>query len=258
MSDVIVIPGGAHSILGPSSAERWLNCPGSVLLPGPSPQTEYAAEGTAAHTLSEWVREGKPLAGFKGKILQVGDYQFKVGKNMMDSVQTFVDEVNKEDAGAPLTEERVDYGELVEGGFGTLDHARLRDGVSGLKDFKHGKGVVVEAKENAQLMLYALGVYFKYRWVYEFDAFVLSICQPRVRHFSEWRVTLGELLQWGFDVVRPAARTALTPGAPLKAGSWCRFCKAKNECPTRAAYKISHETGTFARSADDELVTIDE
>src|SRR5438477_12883794 len=116
--DVIVIPEGAHSVLGPSSAERWLNCPGSVLLPGPSPQSEYAAEGTAAHTLSEWVRSGKPLAEFKGRILRVGEYEFKVGKNMMDSVATFVDEVAKEGEGAALTEERVDYEELVEGGFG--------------------------------------------------------------------------------------------------------------------------------------------
>ena len=257
MSDVIVIPGGAHSILGPSSAERWLNCPGSVLLPGPSPQTEYAAEGTAAHTLSEWVREGKPLAGFKGKILQVGDYQFKVGKNMMDSVQTFVDSVEKL-PGVPVVEGRVAYEELVPGGFGTLDDARITEDVCVITDFKHGKGVQVEAKDNAQLKLYALGLYFSLRWVFQFKTFILRISQPRLRHFDEWTTTLGELMHWGFDAVRPGAELALTPGAPLKAGSWCKFCKAKNECPTRAAYKISHETGTFARSADDELVTIDE
>lgn len=238
--DVIVIPEGEHSVLGPSSAERWLNCPGSVLLPGPSPHTEYAAEGTAAHTLSEWVRNGKPLESFKGKILRVGEYDFKVGKNMMDSVQTFVDSVNAEGEGAPLTEERVDYEELVPGGFGTTDHARLRD-VAIVKDFKHGKGVVVGARMNAQLMLYALGVWFKYRWLYEIESFVLSICQPRVRHFDEWQVSLGHLLQWGYDVVRPGARLALTPGAPLKAGDWCKFCKLKNECSVRAAYKAQYD-----------------
>jgi Protein of unknown function (DUF2800) len=242
LSDVIVIPDGAHSILGPSSAERWLNCPGSVLLPGQSEQTEYAAEGTAAHTLSEWARnEGKSAAAWKGKILRVGAYDFKVGKAMIEGVDAFVDSVKSEGEGAPLTEERVDYEELVPGGFGTTDHARLRDNLTRVKDFKFGKGVVVAAGENPQLMLYALGVYFKYRWLYEFDRFVLSIFQPRVHHYDEWETSLGKLLQWGFDVVRPGARRALTPGAEIKAGPWCRFCKVKETCSVRAAYKASHD-----------------
>lgn len=257
MVDVIVIPEGEHSILGPSSAERWLNCPGSVLLPGPSPQSEYAAEGTAAHTLSEWVREtGKRADRWKGTVLQVGEYQFKVGKSMIESVQTFVEEIAQEGSGPALTEERVDYEELVPGGFGTLDHARLRDGWCSVKDFKHGKGVVVAAEDNAQLMLYALGTWFKYRWLYDFDHFVLSICQPRVRHFDEWEVSLGKLLQWGYDVVRPGALRTRPAGAPLKAGPWCKFCKAKDTCAVRAAYKIQ-----FERSPDspgDAFVNLEE
>lgn len=240
MGDVIVIPPGPHSILGPSSAERWLACPGSVLLPGPSPQTEYAAEGTAAHTLSEWVRDGKPLASFKGKILQVGDYEFKVGKNMMDSVETFVTDVSKI-PGVPMIEGRVSYEELVPGGFGTLDDARLEDGLCTVTDFKHGKGVVVEAKDNSQLMLYALGLFFNLKWVFTFDKFVLRICQPRVKHFVSFEISLGRLLQWGYDVARPGAIRAMTPGAEIKAGPWCKFCKAKDTCSVRAAYKVQYE-----------------
>lgn len=249
MNDVIVIPEGEHSDFGPSSSERWMNCPGSR----GGPQTEYAAEGTAAHSLSEWVRQGKPLAGFKGKILQVGEYQFKVGKPLMDSVQTFVDSVNAEGPGAALTEERVRYDDLVPGAFGTADHARLRDFWTMVKDFKHGKGVVVGAKMNPQLMLYALAIYFKYRWIYEFDRFVLAICQPRVRHFDEWEVSLGHLLQWGYDVVRPAYKRALI-STERHAGPHCKFCGLKNECSERAAYKVAHETGMFTRNPDDELI----
>lgn len=229
-----------------------MNCPGSK----GGGQTEYAAEGTAAHSLSEWVRNGRPLSEFKGKLLRVGDYEFKVGKSLMDSVQTFVDSVNAEGPGVALTEERVSYDELVPGGFGTTDHGRLRDWLCIVKDYKHGKGVVVEAKENAQLMLYALGIYFRYRWLYEFDRFVLAICQPRVRHFVEWEVSLGHLLQWGYDVVRPAHRRALT-SQERRAGSWCKFCGLKETCSTRAEYKIAHETGSFRRDADEELIAID-
>ncbi len=239
--EVIVIPEGAHSILGPSSSERWMNCPGSVLAPGTAPQTEYAAEGTAAHTLSQWVREtGKPASDWKGTTLVVGEFQFKVGKPMIDSVTTFVEECEWEDGeGVALAEEMVHYEELVPGGFGTADHIRLKDWLCRVKDFKHGTGVKVSARDNSQLKLYALGTYFKYRWLLEFDRFLLSICQPRLRHFESFEISLGHLLQWGYDVVRPAAKLAMTPGAPIVAGPWCKFCKIKDSCQVRADYKAA-------------------
>jgi len=252
MSEVIVIPEGEHSPWGPSSAERWMNCPGSK----GGGQTKYAAEGTAAHSLSEWVRQGKPLKDFKGKILEVGRHQFTVGKPLMDSVQTFVDDVSKI-PGIPVVEDRVHYEDLVPGGVGTLDDARLQDDLCVITDFKHGKGVVVPAEENPQLKLYALGLYFKYGWAIRFSRFVLRICQPRVRHFVHWETTLGRLLQWGYDEVRTRHAIALI-STERKAGPWCKFCGFKNECSERARYKLSHETDTFVRDADEELISVDE
>lgn len=251
--EVIVIPEGEHSSFGPSSAERWMNCPGSK----GSGQSKYAAEGTAAHSLSEWVRtEGKPAKHWKGKIIRVGDYDFKVGKSMIDSVTTFVEDVEKI-PGAPVIEGRVRYDDLVPGAFGTLDDGRLKDDLCVITDLKHGKGVVVGAQENPQLMLYALGLFFSFNWVVSFDKFVLRICQPRRKHFVEWETSLGTLLQWGYDVVRPAYKTALVSTA-RKAGPWCKFCGLKNECSERAAYKMAAESGTYTRDADEELETLDE
>ncbi len=44
----------AHALLSPSSAERWMQCPGSVALSygAPDSSSEYADEGTAAHELA--------------------------------------------------------------------------------------------------------------------------------------------------------------------------------------------------------------
>ena len=250
-AELIVIPEGAHSILGPSSAERWMNCPGSVLAPGVAKHSEYAAEGTAAHELSKWVREtGKPAEHWKGVTLVVGEYQFKVGKPMIDSVNEFVRR-EAEVPGAQLIEEMIHYEELVPGGFGTLDAAKIEDGICTITDLKHGTGVKVFASDNAQLKLYALGVYFKLKWLYEFDRFDLRICQPRLRHFETWPISLGKLLQWGYDEVRPAAKLALTPGAPIRAGAWCKFCKIKESCPTRASYK--QEMRNRERNAENEF-----
>jgi hypothetical protein len=240
MSEVIILRDGLHSELGPSAAEKWLACPGSVLASRgvPGKQTKYAAEGVAAHTLSEWSRnEGKPTSAWKGVTLKVDDFSFKIGKSMVEGVQKFVDDVSAI-PGAPIVEEMVGYEELVPGGFGTLDDGRLEDGLCTVTDLKFGQGVKVFAKDNPQMKLYSLGLFFKYKWIYDFDKFVMKICQPRLRHFEEDEISLGHLLQWGYDVVRPGAKLALTPGAPIVAGKHCKFCRLKDTCKVRAEYKF--------------------
>lgn len=242
VSDVIVIPPGAHSVLGPSSAERWLNCGGGC----GGGQTEYAAEGTAMHTLSEWARLQKKCAtAWHGKVLQVGDFTFKVGKAMSTAVNTFVESVEKL-PGAALVEERVHYDELVPGGFGTLDDARPHLDACVITDFKGGKGVQVSAYDNPQLKLYDLGIFFKYDWIYKFKKFVNRISQPRrgvVAEEEVHEIKTGELLEWGYDVVRPRAELLLSGALQdqLKAGPWCKFCGKKDTCSVRAAYKANYE-----------------
>lgn len=257
MSEVIVIPPGAHSVLGPSSAERWLNCGGGT----GQGQTEYAAEGTAMHTLSEWARlEGKPAEAWKGKVLQVGDFQFKVGKAMAQAVNTFVESVTRL-PGAGLVEERVHYEDLVPGGFGTLDDARLYGDTAIITDFKGGKGVVVSARDNPQLKLYGLGLLLKYDWIYKFKKILLRISQPRrgVDPRDEMEVTTpGRLLEWGFDVVRPRAELLLAGELreQLKAGPWCRFCGHKETCSVRAAYKAQY--GRSPDSPEEAFVNLED
>ena len=44
----------SHALLAPSSAHRWIECPGSVVLSKDIPETtsEYAEEGTFAHAVA--------------------------------------------------------------------------------------------------------------------------------------------------------------------------------------------------------------
>lgn len=51
----------AHARLSPSSAERWMTCPGSVKLAEgiEDKGSSYAAEGTAAHELAEHILRGE-------------------------------------------------------------------------------------------------------------------------------------------------------------------------------------------------------
>jgi len=229
-----------HSPVGPSSAERWLNCPGSVLLTRdiPDHSSDYANEGTAAHTLSEWCRnEHMPALHYKGMEIDVktedGIKKFKVDFEMIRNVQEFLDYVNQF-GGVPFFELKAVFDHWVPGGFGTADDVRIEDGMCIVTDFKYGKGVQVFVEDNPQLKLYALGTYQQFRHLYDFDKFQLNIMQPRLDHIDETIITLPELLVWAEDVVRPTAAIALKPNAPVVPGTWCQFCKIKTTCKVRA------------------------
>ena len=93
-----------HSPLGPSAASRWLRCPGSVLLTKdlPDHSSEYAIEGTAAHTVSEWARnEDAPASVYKGRTVEVetedGIVKIVVDQEMVHAVQEFLDYVSQID-----------------------------------------------------------------------------------------------------------------------------------------------------------------
>jgi hypothetical protein len=244
----------AHSILGPSVSDQWIHCPASILAGKdlPSRATKYSAEGTFYHEVSLWVREQKvPATKFIGYEGIVDGFSFRVTKTGAYAIQRFVDWCEAV-PGDPFYEIRVAYDEYVPGGFGTADDIRLQDYVACLTDLKFGTGHKVYARNNSQLMLYALGVYLKYRWAYVFADFELRIAQPRLDHWDTWRITLQELLQWAGDVAAPAARRALSPGAPFRAGPWCQFCKLRDTCSVRAEYRQQKEA--MSRANDFALI----
>lgn len=256
------VPEGLHSRLGPSSAERVINCPGSVLATeGIKDQpSSYALEGTSAHTVSEWVRVNRqPAETYQGTTLRITrgneHWDVKCGKAMVLSVQQFCDRVAKL-PGQELVEARVDYTDFLFDSpfdaavpaFGTSDSIKLNDLICFVGDFKHGTGVKKDAEMNEQLLLYALGTYLNYRWAFKFDTFQLDIYQPRLRHFDQAEITLTRLLEWANDVAKPAMLRSLKPNAPFKAGEWCKFCKIRTTCRVKAAY---NQERAIASRADD-------
>ena len=226
-----------HSPLGPSSGERWINCPGSVRATANMPDVTsvYAAEGTFAHNISEIMRvDGKSAKDMIGFTATVDGFEFTLDAADADSIQEFVDYVEQHDDEQQLVEARVNYDAWVDGGFGTLDAGGLNDGEIMICDLKFGKGVQVFAEDNTQLKLYALGVYQDYGALYDIQSFKLVIHQPRLHHVDEWYISIEDLLKWADEVVEPAADLALTDDAPFKAGKWCQFCKLRGTCRTRA------------------------
>jgi hypothetical protein len=223
-----------HSPLGPSSAERWLTCPGSVKATEGMADTtsDYAAEGTFAHYISELAREERQSAShYFGK--KSADGKFECDKEMVEAVQYFLNYVEQFESEEELIEAQVCYDAWVDGGFGTLDAGLLNDGTAIIIDLKYGKGIQIYAEDNPQLKLYALGLFQEHGMLYDFKKFKLAICQPRLDWIDEFEISIEDLLTWANEIVEPAADLALTDDAPFKAGKHCQWCKIKGTCQTR-------------------------
>lgn len=234
-----------HAILSPSSAARWINCPGSVKLSEqvpPAPSSEYAEEGTAAHALAELklraeigeITTRKYAAGLK----KARAGQYYCGE--MDEATDFYKDIVMEHLAAAgpdgelLIEQRFSLDKWAPESFGTSDAVVIGDGVLEVIDLKYGKGVRVSAKDNPQLRLYALGAADLFDNLYEFDTVRMTIIQPRLDHVSVDTVPLSDLRDWGKFFVQPAAYDAISGTGTTAPGDWCRWCPAKAICRKRA------------------------
>ena len=228
-----------HARLAPSAAARWINCPGSVALseslPEP-PGSEYASEGTHAHMVAEFKLQ-RATAGLSTrqfnkamKNAQDSPYWSKV---MDDATDFYVDHVLEalSAAGWPnadlCIEQRVDFSRWVPDGFGTSDSIIVTDGLMEVIDFKYGQGVRVQAKNNPQLRLYALGAYSLFSSLYDMDCIRMTIIQPRLDHVDTDEISAKKLLIWAAEEVAPRARMAVEGTDYTASGDWCRWCPAK-------------------------------
>lgn len=232
-----------HAVLGASSCERWIACPGSIRLTADLPRTtnEYAELGTAAHAVAErCLREGINAKAHIGKSVRKSAHDGKFilcDEEMAEAVQVYLDGVREQQRLLPgstlMIEQRFKLDWLYPGLFGTNDSTVFQPfGTMHVNDYKHGQGVAVDAEENGQLMYYGLGALGEGN-VNCVEQVVVSIFQPRApgEPVKVWETTPEVLLAWANDVLVPAAKLANTEDAPLKAGSHCKFCPALATCP---------------------------
>lgn len=229
-SSDIVAESGEHHRLSPSDAEGWMVCHGKPRMEDRFPEeaSEFSSEGTAAHAVREaCLREHRNVEEFVGEKIEADGQLFEVTADWVDYLQPGIDQI-REFKGAWVFEYRVEMDPWIPGGFGTLDAGGISDELIIIDDLKFGRGVLVNAERNKQLMIYALGFWMNYaRHHTKATRFLLRIDQPRVSgRGSEWEVSLDQLLLFAEEVAAAAIAT-LDPDAPLvPSEKGCRFCRA--------------------------------
>ena len=244
------MPPNSHAILSASSSHRWMNCTPSARLEREfaDRETEAAAEGTAAHALCEHkLRRALKMRSRK----PVSKYDCDEMDAYTDGYVEFVLEQlaqAKLECADPLVliEQRLDFSCWVPEGFGTGDCLIVADKLLHIIDFKYGQGVLVEAEENPQMMLYALGALRLFDSLYDITEVSMSIYQPRRENVSTWTISVDELNAWAENILKPKAELAHKGEGDYLPGPWCQFCKAAVKCRARAEEKLQLARFEFA------------
>ncbi|MDR1240732.1 MAG: DUF2800 domain-containing protein [Oscillospiraceae bacterium] len=292
-----------HALLSASSAHRWLECPPSARLEKEFPETmgEAAAQGSEAHTLAEY----KLKTALKSYLPQFSESSVEDLKRpngiyedaemdaytddyvdfVLKQISKFKQPVKYDESsfclsgisGDPLVliEQKIDFSKYVSGGFGTADCVIVSEGNIHIIDFKYGQGVLVEAVDNPQLKLYALGALnlldnlsmdnlpsdtvHKISSVYNISSISMTIFQPRRENISSSKISKESLYKWADEVLVPTANLAFNGIGEYKPGEHCRFCRASIKCRARAEYQLELAKLDFADPptlSDEELSRI--
>jgi len=237
----------AHAKLSPSSSDRWLSCPASIVR---APETEdegseYAHEGTAAHALAELcLKQG---IGAHGPTMPKGHEAYD-NFDLRSNVQVYLDYVRRQmPPGSTLfVEQRLQiFGQYEV--WGTADAVIVTpDGTIKIIDLKFGKGVLVDAEDNTQLLLYGVGG-LSFDWLSEVPVHTVEahIVQPRRNNFPSQSYPVEELAKWVKENTSKVAR-AHAGTDEANPGTHCKWCPIKGTCRERAEMNLKLAAFDFA------------
>lgn len=259
-----------HSRFSASAAHRWAACPGSLpavnllrkqgVVPEDS-SSPAAEEGTRLHAVLDWCLKNRSYAAS-----WPGDQDDFLTDEQEDVVDQCVEYVRGTPGTARFYDTLTHYGEDIEQSndvaFGTLDVAILDGATLHVMDAKFGRRYV-EAENNHQMILYAIGMFGAIEALgHTVDHIAMHIMQPRLSSgFGEpWMITREELTAWVHKMALAAARVDTAEASiNLSDEKWtdfylkpsedaCQWCPMKAVCPSLK--KIAKDAEVIAKGAD--------
>lgn len=251
----------AHAKLSPSGAHRWMVCPGSVRLTKglESPDSEHSLEGVFCHDIAaRCLLSGDDAARMVGAVSDDGRVftaeQAKHVQVYLDAVRLAVDLFG----GTLLVERQVWFSDDV---WGTADALLLDEcGCLHVFDLKFGRGILVDARDNPQLAIYATAALFGIAAERKVHTVALHIVQPRRPDADDcthrtWTVPVDTLIAFRSTLLE-AVRATKDVDAPLvPSDHGCHFCPAASKCPAlhsaalTAAQEVFSDVDTLERAA---------
>lgn len=247
-----------HSPCGPSTWDRTVRCPGSLVASQGYPDDSgiEAAEGTAFHylmalCLSPVGFQPEDFVG-NGNGMWVGEHYIEFTEEMADSGKQGLAYIREHENKGwnVLVEERVDISSVTRPGeFGTSDVIMWHDGLKEFTifDWKYGHKAV-HAADSYQIIGYALGAWESFLWMslggseeeLKQVKCNLVIEQPRVPGAGGKRTMsvlellneadrIKEQFQKAFNVKDPWNE----PGVINPGGIQCEYCRVKDICKPR-------------------------
>ena len=218
----------AHALLGPSSASRWTECPGSI--EAESSVRRYTGEaayrGKLAHALVEW----QVVAGLgPDKVGDIVEHYPELAE-LVAPVAEWIQSL----PGDVRVEERVTVDEVLDI-WGTADVLVIEDNRITVADLKAGK-IRVSAERNLQLFAYAIGARNRYG---RRDSYRLAILQPSSSPDPDVVTVTDEDLDVAEAKMLAAGKLVHSDNPPRHAGSHCRWCAARSDCPARNVEETS-------------------
>lgn len=236
----------------PSSADRYLACPSSVVMTQdwvPDDGSKYADTGTVAHMLGELcIEHGKKPEEYLGQeICSEEGIDIPVDEAMCEAVQVYLDWVNAEGFDKIMVEESapLDFIPGSEASSGRIDLVGvIRDfNLLYVGDYKNG--VIPVGADTYQIGTYSIAIReiaVAKGWVSQVDGIMGVVAQPNgsdmepIKTFMWTNEMLDELKQRIIDTVNWVIKQKpehITPDM-FHGGSHCKFCPMKHKCPAQA------------------------
>jgi len=269
-----------HSnLVGGSTADRMLHCPGSFKLLQRIPEqaaisSEYANYGSAMHTVmnallvkygqevlpddpDDMIDTARSLLGviFLDRVLE----QHHLDDSIIPAINNLYDLMDEYGGGFVVVanELQVKF-PSVPGAYGTCDLLLANSKTVLMADWKFGQGVAVRAvykdeqgeRVNPQLMFYFAGAMETLAAkIFHGKRLAVAIIQPRTSEpLTHTQVTRTEVNMFIEDMDQAIVK-ALSKNPPLQAGEHCRWCPARPFCPehTGALFELSELGAAPAR-----------